>query len=323
MAFETGFAESHTDLLAKLKTFICDTMTPSGDRWVVQRNVTTAGSEELIVRGVGSGTDQIYVGLKAFSDAGTDNYGLILNGFTGFNTALSFYDQPGAMQISQTPPVLPLLKSIPANANAIKYWFIASSRRFIIIARTGTVYHQAYLGWFLPYGTPLQYPYPLVVGGSGMLNSLGVPVKQNESTNQVHAFWKPIDAVNTIGNYPNNFGTLSFRDAAGAWKRPVLSNGGLNSSGGSGTWPYVEAIRNARSSYNNMRPNLDGTYTLGPIIIVEGSPANMWGEFDSIKHTTGNNLTSEDIITIGSDNWLVVQNVFRTSDSDIACFKLA
>ena len=83
MAIETGNASSHVDLLSKLKTFICDTMTPSGDRWIVQRYVTTAGSEELIVKGVGyGGTDQIFVGLKAYSDSVADNFGLILNGLS-------------------------------------------------------------------------------------------------------------------------------------------------------------------------------------------------------------------------------------------------
>lgn len=322
MAVETGFAESHTDLLEKLYTFLTATMTPSADRWISQRHVTTTGSEEVILKGVGSGTDQIYVGIKAFSDSGTDNYGWILNGFTGFNTSLSFYDQPGAMQVGETLVATPLLKSIPADANAIKYWFVANARRFMVIARTGTVYHQTYLGWFLPYGTPLQYPYPLIVGGSGLVNALGVPKKQSDTDSQIQSFWRPINGVNVGANFPNAVGSLALRDPAGAWKRPIIDVTGTNNSGCNGTWPYVEGVRNTASGVNNMRPNLDGTYTLQPVIIVQGSPANMWGEFDGMRHVTGNNITAEDLVEISTDDWLVMQDVFRSGDAEAVVYKL-
>lgn len=323
MAYQTGFAESHTDLLSKIHTFLTSTMTPSGDRWVSQRNIVTAGQEEIIIKGVGSGTDSIYVGLKAYSDAQTDNYALILNSYTGFNNALDFYSQPGTMQLTDIMISLPLLKSVPADANAIKYWLVANSRRFIIIARTGSIYHQAYVGWGLPYGTPAQWPYPVIIGGSGAVNVSGVPTKQSETTNAIHAFWKPINVVNNSLGLTANVGNLAVKEPGGNYRRPYLNTGGTSNSACSGTWPFVEDTKGEYGGIAYLRKSLDDTnYTLNPLIIVEGTPPNIWGEFDGIRHITGFNLNSEDTITYSGDTWLCVENVFRTSDSDMVAVKL-
>lgn len=323
MAYETGFAESHTDLLSKIHTFLTATMTPSGDRWISQRNITTANQEEVILKGVGSGTDSIYVGLKAYSDSQTDNYGLILNSYTGYNNVLDFYSQPGTMQLSDVMISMPLVKSVPAFANAIKYWIVANSRRFIVVARTGSVYHQMYLGWGLPYGTPAQWPYPIIIGGSGAVSNTGVPVKQSETTSAVHAFWKPINVANNTLGYTATVGNLAVKEAGGNYRRPYLNTGGVNNSGCSGTWPFVEDTKGDYGGIQYMRPAVDGTsYVLSPTIIIEGTPPNMFGEFDGIRHVTGFNISSEDIITYSGDSWLCVENVFRTSDSDMIAIKL-
>lgn len=318
----TGNANSHVDFLNKLKIAICDTLTPSGDRWVVQRYTTTSGAEELIMKGVGySGTDQIYVGLKAYSDPINDNFGLILNGFNGFNTLLSFFEQPGAMTVAELPPCLPSVKSNPVNASAIEYWIIADAESFRIITRTGTVYHQAYIGFYLAYGTPPQYPYRLIIGGSGVCNSNGIPTKQNDVTTATQCFWKPIDAFNgtTINAH---VGSLALKDPGGAWRRPYLSTGGTGSSACTGTFPYVEDVRGYLGGILNLRTNLDGSYPMQNIIIVDGNPANMFGEFTGMKHTTGFNLSSEDLVAYNSEDWLAVQNVFRTGDSDLVTYRL-
>ena len=43
---------------------------------------------------------------------------------------------------------------------------VANGRRIVVVVKTGTYYECVHLGLFLPYATPAQYPYPLVVGGS-------------------------------------------------------------------------------------------------------------------------------------------------------------
>lgn len=323
MAVQTGNASSHVDLLNKLKIFICDTMTPSGDRWIVQRYTTTAGSEELIIKGVGyGGTDQIYIGLKAYHDVIADNFALIINGFTGYNSLLPFYNQPGAMTLAELPPCLPSLSSSPVNSTAIKYWFIADPARFMVITRLGTTYHQAYGGFFLTYGTPPQYPFPLCAGGSGVVNGSGVPIKQNDVTNATHAFWKPIDAFNGT-SYNSHVSSLAIKDPGGAWRRPYMtSNGTSLGSSYTGTFPYCEDTRSYLGGILNLRNNLDGSYAMQSVVIVDGNPANMYGEFTGMKHLSGYNLNPEDVVQYAGDDYLIIPNVFRTADSDIVAYQL-
>lgn len=329
MPYETGNATSissqtHVDLLNKLRTFLTATL-PVGSRWVEQRYISTYGSEELILRGVGtSGSDYIYIGLKTYAiESGQGNYGLILNGFTGYNPLLSFYEQPGAMQISDTLISLPL-----KNSDTIKYWFIANSRRVIIIAQVGSRWHQAYLGFGIPYGLPSQWPYPLIIGGSGSVrnsgSNVGIPVEGTTSSSAIHAFWKPINVSDGLNGLTLNVGNLAVKSPDGSYRRPYLSVSGNASSLGSGTWPYVESIRDTvYGGIINMRPVLGtNNYTLNPIMIVEGTPANTWGEFDGIRHVTGFNLDSTHTVVVGSDTWLCINNVYREDNDAMAAFKL-
>lgn len=322
--YTTGTATSNVDLLSKLHTFLTATL-PSNERWVSQRNVTTSGSEEVILRGVGGGSDFIYIGLKAYSDSASDNYGLILNGYTGFNSGLNFYSQPGTMEVSTGMVALPL--SGPSASN-IAYWFIANSRRVIIIAKVGTRYHQAYLGFGIPYGTPTQWPYPLYIGGSAAVrtsgNDAGIAIKGTTSSTAIHAFWKPVNSFDGISGLSVNVGNLAVKAPDGTFRRPYLLVSGTGSSACSGTWPYVEGIRGTYGGIINLRTTPSGSnYTLNPIIIVEGNPPNMWGEFDGIKHVTGYNLNSESVITVGGESWLCIQDVYRDDDDSMAAYKLA
>ncbi len=324
MPWTTGTASSHIDLLDKLMTYVSITVTGS-DQWDVERYVTTASQEELIIRGSGySTTDDIYIGLKAYSDSINDNYALLLNGFTGFNTLLPFSQQPGCMSVSDCPPALALLNSVPVNATAIKYWFIVDASRIIIIARTGTVYHQAYLGFYLVFGTPPTYSYPQIVGGSSVCDSLNRPPKQSDVTTATHAFWKPIDSYN-INPINAHVGSLALREPGGSWKRIFNTNNTAlsNYSACTGTFPFSEESRGYLGGYTNMRSNLDGTYAIQPVLIIDGIPANVFGYFTGVYHTTGFNLSSEDIVEIGGDDYLFINNVFRTGDSDGILYKLA
>ena len=320
--YETGTATSNVNLLSKLHTFLTATL-PSGDRWISQRNVTTSGQEELIVRGVGSGSDYIYVGLKAYSDSVSDSYGLFLNGYTGFNSSLDFYSQPGTMQVSNGLIALPL-----SGSGTIAYWFIANSRRFIVIAKVGTRYHQAYLGFGIPYGTPTQWPYPLFIGGTAAVRTTGTDVgkavKGTTSGTAIHSFWKPINSIDGLNGLSANAGNLAIKTPDGAYRRPYMSVSGTSSAACSGTWPYVEDLRASYGGYLNMRTSLDGTnYTVNPLFIIEGSPSNVWGEFDGIRHITGYNLNPESTVTVNSVTWLCINDVYRDDDGSMVAYKLS
>lgn len=320
MPWTTGNASSNADLLNKLKTYVTVTV-PSGDQWVSERHVS---GDELILRGQGySTTDQIYVGLKAYNDSINDNYALYLNGFTGFNTLLPFFQQPGCLTLVDHIPALASVFSVPTNPTAIKYWFIVDASRIIIISRTGTVYHQAYLGFYLPFGTPPTYPYPQIVGGSTVCDSIGRPAKQSDVSTATHAYWKSADAYNT-SPITQHVGSLALREPGGSFKRIVNTNNTAlsNYSACTGTFPFVENNRGYLGGYTNMRTNLDGSYSLQPILIIDGIPANVFGFFTGVYHVTGFGLSAEDVIDVSGDDFLCIHNVFATADDNMVAYKL-
>jgi hypothetical protein len=93
-------------------------------------------------------------------------------------------------------------------------------------------------------------------------------------------------------------------------------------------WPYGY-------TFSNVLPNLDGTYPLLPIVLHsdEGNSGtypnitivnpNIWGELDGVLAVTGHANASENIVTVGRTDYLVVQNINRTTKTDFFAVKLA
>jgi hypothetical protein len=287
------------------------TMTPP---WIQKRGV--AGSE-YIWQAPGNGNEaQILVGILRFSDAGADYDNWRLGGFTGFDSGLAFAAQPGAL----TRPVVPLLR-----VGSMPYWFVANGRRVVMIAKVSTVYEAMYLGFFNTYINPNQFPYPLLVGGSMSWASEPTSTSPNwrwsYSGNEHRAF-----------PYPNPSGTSNFdayqlrmRKPDGAW---MGFSGARSGVAGGYIWPYGY-------TFSNVLPNLDGTYPLLPIVLHsdEGNSGvypnitivnpNIWGELDGVLAVTGHANASENIVTVGRTDYLVVQNINRTTKTDFFTVKLA
>src|SRR5690606_2311309 len=110
---------------------------------------------ELVLQGPGlAGTDQINVGI--LSEAGSDYGNWKLRGFVGCNPVRTFDDQY-KWSIAYDAMLM---------TSAMSYWIVSNGLRLVMVAKTGPYYEMVYLGLFLPYATPVQYPYPLLVGGS-------------------------------------------------------------------------------------------------------------------------------------------------------------
>jgi hypothetical protein len=287
------------------------TMTPP---WIQKRGV--AGSE-YIWQAPGNGNEaQILVGILRFSDAGADYDNWRLGGFTGFDSGLAFTAQPGAL----TRPVVPLLR-----VGSMPYWFVANGRRVVMIAKVSTVYEAMYLGFFNTYINPDQFPYPLLVGGSMSWSSEPASTSQNwrwsYSGNEHRAFPYPNPSATTnIDQYQ-----LRMRKPDGAW---MGFSGNRSGASGGYIWPYGY-------TFSNTLPNLDGTYPLLPIVLHsdEGNSGvypnitivnpNIWGELDGVLAVTGHANASENIVTVGRTDYLVVQNINRTTKTDFFAVKLA
>lgn len=292
----TPHAASHTDLLAIIRTFA------NANSAVEQEYVA---GDRYITKLVGGGSDAIYFGLKVFTDGGAAVYGLVLQGYTGFQSGQAFDSQLGA--ISSNPPALAAWNS------TITYWLFLNTRRLIIVAKVSGTYHIAYCGLILPYGTPAQWPYPLLIGGStyrGDTDNSNKPYAYSVTSGKVSNFWNPINANSSLG-------TLAIRDGGGSWVK-LLNTETANSYANKGTFPYLYATR-----YANARKTIGGNDLLTPIMVCNNSPLGIYGELDGMRHVAGDGLTAEQTITVGSDTYIVFPNVSRTAADQWVAIKRA
>jgi hypothetical protein len=279
--------------------------------WTSLRRVSAS---EMIWQAPGNGgLDQIIVGAKTFFSVGGDYYNWRLGGFSAYNSGSPFNQQPsfpGGASQAHSSPVLNLWNS------TIPYWFIANGRRVIVIAKVSTVYACCYLGFLNSYMAPGAFPYPLVVGGSMCWTSNSEPAagdtrwRWSYSGAEMRNFAIPHDGVLSS---PTD-SQLLLRLASGSWQ-------GFCSSSGDQTfgqvWPYAYVDRSAW----DWRPDLDGGYSLLPIVLADVTP-NVYGELDGVYALTGFSQGAENTVTINGVKNLVVQNVFQNTKSQFFAVRL-
>lgn len=297
----TPHATSPADLLAKLKTFV-----------LAQGGISVgSGSGEEWFKLTGGGSDEIFFGIKLYENAGEDNYAWILQGALGYNAGLSFDNQSGCIPVD--PPALALWNS------TIPYWFFCSSRRVLVVAKLGTVYTMAHLG-FLDriYGYPTQWPYPLLIGGStyrGDSDNSGKPYRYSVTNGKQSNFWFPLDSDSSKGS-------MCLRDAGGTWQRLLFASSPYAFTG---SFPYL-AAKEAGLGFTNMRPAPGGDRTTHAIkLILGGAAPNQYGELGSIRWAAGTGLNAEATLTeAGSgDVYIAFPNVFRVGGNDFCVVKRA
>lgn len=145
------------------------TLTFSGILWTVNRDDQTAPHDatetELQLQGVGSGADEIFVGIRTYNAVSGTVRNWELAGFAGFSSGNTWEDQPGKspgrFDASTGSAIVPL-----RDAATITYWFNIDGRRIIVVAKPqGGTYSSCYLGFVNQYATDTEYPYPLLIMG--------------------------------------------------------------------------------------------------------------------------------------------------------------
>ncbi len=157
MAYTSGTASNHRDLLRLLRVFVTQTMQPDTERWQELEYIDDTSEHKLLLRGPGlAGQDDVFIGIDVYDDGANDIYGWRMTGAAGFLPGLPIDAQPGGSPIRYLP-----LWNAP-----IEYHFTASGRRIVVLTRVENTFLLAYLGLILPYATPLQYPFPHCVAGA-------------------------------------------------------------------------------------------------------------------------------------------------------------
>lgn len=245
--------------------------------WTTLRYDTASASRELIMRSSGlSGAEDIYIGFRSYQNTSADVYNVSVAGFTGYVPASPFINQPGYFE-----------SGIPAHNNRIDYWMAANAQRIVFGLKVGTpVYTHGYAGKFFPYATPSQYPYPLYVGGC----LVGVPETRYSATTYTWPYYGA-----TSGSEPGtNRGNSQLRFVDGSWRQHRV-------------WPYY--INTVVAQATNSLRETGTQYSLQPIILMSSSPSiNVLGELDGVYQITGFNNVTENTITIGGDDYVVLQD---------------
>jgi hypothetical protein len=268
--------------------------------WAVNRRE----QDKVFLQGPGlSGTDEIYVSIKTYFDAGLDYYNWEIRSADGY---LATADETG--QPNKSTP-----KYMPAWNAPISYLFRASGRFFLVIAKISTTYHGCYAGLVLPLATPTQLPYPTAVGGSAQF-----------STNR----WSVADGSNSLFFSPCING-LALRDANGSWRE--FYNDKVNST--SPTDNIVFPYRSRTSGFGmaiwaKIRNDVNDVVCPVPIKLLSlgvGDPSfkGDLAVLDGCLAVVGFDNAAENIVDIDGTDYYVVQNVFRAGNADYFAVELA
>lgn len=260
----------------------------SANGWAVLRYDTSIANRELILKGSGlSGAEEIFVGFRTYQDAGNDYYNLVAAVFTGYVAGNTFDTQPGAG-----------LSGVPAHNNRIDYWLSVNKQRIALAMKVGTpVYMSAYVGKFLPYGTPGQYPYPVIC--AGMLNGISATRFSDPAISMPYKGYRY--------NSPQNYNNLYMRFIDGTWRSPLAYpwSGDPNWIGAPGGWTLRDT---------------GGNYPLVPVVLRDD--ANLFGELDGIFFISGFNNAVENTTVVDGVTHVVIEDAYRTGFIDYYALRL-
>ena len=279
MPHQIGFVDNSGGVLAhyKMRETIRDFASANG--WTVLRYDTVSSDRQLILKGVGyTGEEEIFVGFRTYQNAAADYYNLVAAAFTGYVPGNTFDTQPGAM-----------ISGVPAHNNRIDYWLTLNPQRIALTMKVGTpVYESCYVGKFLPYARPSQYPYPVIA--AGMLN--GAPASRFSDTAQSMP-------------YKGARANMLMRFNDGVWRQPEC-------------YPW----NNARlAGGTTQQRDTGGIYPLTPVVLSDAT-SGLFGELDGVFHISGFNNATENTVEIDETTYVVVQDVWRTGFNDYYALRM-
>ena len=316
--------------------------TGTGCTLTVTYAAATSQNKLIILEGEGSGTDNIFVGIKTYSSGSARNWEL--HGFTGFDIATTFDLQPGI-----SPGLNPADGTyVPLASSSIdQYWFQVDGFHISMVSKISTTYPNMHMGFVNRFGTAAEYPYPLLIMGCS-----------SDSTklfsDTAIGFSGMLDPISHTVAAAVGPGVI--RDPGGTWKnvRTSAQNGANRSAANSlVVWPagnpdisgVIDAEKATDEDFttNAMIPNSGnpGTETLQlypsegspdesplfPTMLIEATPVKqLLGEMREVfwisgYHTSPTLLQAEDTVDIGTDEYIIFQNCNRSNPWAFFCVK--
>lgn len=317
MAFTTGTATDYHDLLDKFRLWITGTVGWTQLNWVAPTTLATPALLQL--SGPGAGADKrVYVNIRSESDVAATMFGWRMRAAVGYTAGATEGTNAG-----ESPAVYFNLWS-----QSTTYWFYANARRFVIVAKTSTTYVSCYGGFFLPWGTPAQYPFPLFIGGD-------YPSLQNWSfTNSGRRFfvepgsdlavsgawvrepngaWIPV-AASDFGTENNN--PFPQSQAPHAVVLPWHTGGSYSLSSPGSNWNGGAGGFSTGGMLDILQPTAQGERVVRPAELIQVASPTALGVLDGVYAPFGNGLSTEQVLTANGMTLRAFQNIQRSSGND-------
>lgn len=323
MAYEIGTATDYQDLLLKLETFL--TTNPElvrlGQQWQSMKDNTvnpytndkTVDADgyslaRFFIGGGLDGQDAIVVPMVCRANATIGYYNVMSFAARAYSASKGFLNQ----LLDASAGVRYASGVLTCWPNTIPYWFFANGRRFIVVAKIGHRYTSMYSGFFMPSGTDVEYPYPLACGGTSGNQTTSYT---SESVNTVRSFFNPqsndIQLASTFSSLMviNPQGSLVQFDNEGGFKPNEQYAKGS-------TMPYGLNL--------NTHKTADDQYLLMPIELVEfGNQRQVLGWFDGCYHVSGHENSAENVITVGSDEYICFPALIQNDNNNWVAIRKA
>lgn len=323
--------------------------------WATLRDqVHSSVEQEVIIQGDGSGTDEIYCGIRTFQDGGVSAYNWELAGFSGYDGGLAWDDQPGISpgRYDAADTALEGGQFVLLDNASITFWIIHTGRSIKGVTKIGSTYSSFFLGFLDVYATTSESVYPLYIAGScaqkdtlfnssrGCHTNFIDPRSKDDgaSDSASSAVFKYVDgnwysianAAEDTGvattslvlrstNVVNPTGTQNEDMATKTAENTFLSNPNEASGKDPQFWSVYKSPTNASPTYQ-LRPTPDtpdDKTPFWPCMISMTSPAtNFAGEIPGAYWLTkaGSSITAEDEIVVGTDRYLVFSSANQTDD---------
>jgi len=230
----------------------------------------TSANRYVFLRGPGlTGNDPVWVGLDTYQSVYNGYYNIALSCSNGFLSSQDYYHQPQIKRIG-----------IALSYDRIDYWIHINAQRIVFVCKVGqTYYEHGYIGKFIPYLSPIQYPYPAFVGGMLGYNSY----------NEYDTWTGILSTVrydSTSNQYSPYFGTQYRGGGLHGWNGQVYSSF-------DNAWSACEKITvgSDTKAHGYMAPELSGErpiYNIDLAIVYDFEPqyqllrAGIYGTLDGV-----------------------------------------
>jgi hypothetical protein len=323
MAWETGSATDHVDLFNKVRDFLTTNtdLVSAGENWtqVLGPTGVLVHGDQITLRGPGlTGSENIHFGMETTEDSGADAYNIRFWGHAAFSNTLAPREQA-----LKSPNQHVLLWNQP-----LTYWIIANGRRWMLVAKVSTVYSSGYCGFIIPYASPSEYPYPMLV--AGMTDDFLRWSTTNQRCRffaspgyQTMSLYYPDNVWRDIGNYDTD--TTSYEPQYG--NEHSYTAGYVFPTRHYSDAPDLSGIEDESVTFNMVKC-FDGSYLLRDLTVVstgydnKGPYSAMMGVMDGAYWIPGRENSSENIVTKDGVDHLVVQNLNRTGFRDYMALRL-